>query len=90
MPSTCFAGRIIVRSDRLGGLDWTTPCPVPAENILEFDPPMYFCSPHMEPITFVMYDRLVAMGAVLPGILGGPVEPAEDALESLLDDPERQ
>lgn len=62
-------------------LDWTSPCPIPAENELPFDPPMYFCSPHYQVLTDVLYEHFIRAGRLIPGILGGPGEAPADDLE---------
>lgn len=73
-PSTCFAGRIVIRHDLLGGLDWTRPCVVPAENELPMVPPMYFCSPHYGVLADSLAEMFDRVGLLDQGIVTGPLD----------------
>lgn len=79
--SKCFVGRIVFRSEAPDGVDWRTACPVPAENVLDFDPPMFFCSPHFQSLETIMYGPLAAAGLLDRSVSGS----LQDLLEGLKD-----
>lgn len=87
-PSTCFVGRIIIRDDRVGGLEWNLPCPVPAENHLDCTPPMYFCSPHFNALSEDMFAVLDRLGLIDHNPLVGPETDVFEELAIRLRDPE--
>lgn len=72
MPSTCFAGRIIIRHDRLGGLDWDRPCPIPPEDQIPFTPPWFFCVQHYCVMVDLVWDVLEAQGLIDHDVVAGP------------------
>lgn len=74
LPKTCFVGRIIIRTDGLAGLDWRTPCRVPPEEMLPFDPPMYFCVRHYDAVAEGLYDILDAAGLIDHDVVAGPMD----------------
>lgn len=77
-PSTCFAGRIIFREDRLGGLDWTRACPIPPENFVPLNPPMFFCTQHYQVAADFLYDFFDRLGAIDHSIVGAPGTPLDE------------
>lgn len=81
MSSLCFSGRIIVRHDQFGGLDWSQPCPVPAENTLETEPPMYFCSPHMAVVAGALFEVFDRAGVLDDGVVAAPPDELDRMLE---------
>lgn len=80
-PKSCFAGRIVIRRDRLADLVWDVPCPVPTEVALPTRPPMYFCVRHGEAIFESMYEVCDRMGLIDHDIVAGP----EDEFDVLMD-----
>lgn len=74
LPKTCFAGRIIIRDDGMGGLNWTQPCPVPPEEMLPFTPPMYFCVPHYDVLVDELYETLDRDGLIDHDLVTPPDE----------------
>jgi hypothetical protein len=83
LPKTCFAGRIIIREDRLAGLEWSQPCPVPPEEVLPFEPPMYFCVQHYGAAVDSIWDAFDEVGLVDHGIVAGPRDEFDRMMEQL-------
>lgn len=77
-PSTCFAGRIVLREDRLGGLDWTHACPIPPEDCIPLNPPMFFCPQHYQVAADLLYEVFDRAGEIDHSIVGGPVPPLDE------------
>lgn len=74
----CFAGRIVIREDRIGGLVWNQPCPIPPENKIAFpspEAPLYFCVQHYEVFVDSCYEALERAGLIDHDIV---VEPPDD------------
>jgi hypothetical protein len=84
MPSTCFAGRIVIRQDRIGGLDWENPCPIPPEDTIPFHPPWYFCTQHYMVMIEIVWDVLDEMGLVDHDIVAGPPDEFDEMVAQLV------
>lgn len=76
LPSTCFVGRILFREE-FGD----QPCPIPAENVLPVEPPMYFCSTHIGPVMDLLDEQLDRLGLMDFSIVHGSESDA-DGLEA--------
>lgn len=61
-PRNCFTGRIVIRYDRLGGFDWTIPCPIPSETYIPTVPPMFFCVAHGDAIYDTLHEAFDRLG----------------------------
>lgn len=83
LPKTCFAGRILIRHDLVDGLDWRTPCPIPPEEVLPFDPPMYFCAGHFTSAVDTFWDVLDRAGLIDHGIARPPADEFDEIVTSL-------
>lgn len=81
--SKCFAGRIITRRERVDGLAWHEPCPIPTELVLPTDPPMYFCVAHGESVFAQLYGVLEAQGLIDDGVVAGPWTEFEELMQRL-------
>lgn len=82
-PKNCMAGRMIIREDRLGGLDWQTSCRVPPECMLPTDPPLYFCVPHYEAAVDEVWTVFDGAGLIDHGIVAGPPDEFDRLIERL-------
>jgi hypothetical protein len=82
-PSTCFAGRVIIREDRMGGLDWKTPCPIPPEEYVPTEPAMFFCVQHYDVGMAQLWHAFADSGLLDYDIVAGPRSPFEDLIEQL-------
>lgn len=82
--SRCFAGRIIIRSERVDGLIWDRDCPIPAEVMVPTDPPMYFCVQHGESVYGQLYEAFEAQGLIDHSIVDiGPWTQFEELMQRL-------
>jgi hypothetical protein len=91
-PSNCFVGRIVIRYDRLGGFDWTIPCPVPPETCVPTVPPMFFCVRHGDAIYETLYEAYQQLGLIDHSVVALPMDDFDRLVEAqglLADEPER-
>lgn len=78
MDSVCCIGRTITRPDNFAGLDWETPCPVPAEEELIVDHiPVAMCVAHFDPL----HAALAEAGFVEKVAESGALSPADELIE---------
>jgi hypothetical protein len=76
----CFAGRITVRHDRVAGLIWDRPCPVPTEVIVPTEPPMYFCYAHGQVMLDQLFQAFDTAGLIDQGIVAGPPDEFDELM----------
>lgn len=91
-PSSCFAGRIVVRHDRLGGFDWTVACPVPTETYVPTVPPMFFCVAHGDAIYETLYEAYQKLGLIDHNLVSEPMDDFDRLVQAqglLTDEPQR-
>lgn len=82
MDTRCAIGRYMTRNDPLGGLDWQTPCPVPAETSLPFKPePLWFCTRHFDALEDEIYPLFLAAGLLDTSIVGGQPDAFDELVE---------
>jgi len=79
----CFAGRTLRRQDRLAGLDWATPCPVPAEESLPMQPPWWFCVPHYDAVIDYLWPVFAEAGLIDQDIGAGPGDEFDEIMSRL-------
>lgn len=84
LSKTCFAGRIIIRNDQVGGLNWSDPCPVPSEQRIPTHPPMDFCVPHYDVMIDVLWHLFEDQGLIDHDIVAGPPDEFDRLIDSLL------